>query len=130
MFTDSLKSFMFFVARSRLAGFLVSGILAHMSFLIPGERLRETDTLLAMRHPRPGYPVHILLLPKRPYPTLLALQTNDTAFLADLLQTVQSLVIEFDLEAAGYRLITNGGPYQDVPHLHFHLISENGKIGD
>ena len=24
----------------------------------------------------------------------------------------------------GYRLIVNGGEYQDFPHLHFHLISE------
>ena len=96
----------------------------YMSFLIPGERLRETDALLAVRHPRPSYPLHILLLPKRPYATLLDLQTSDTAFLQDLFQTVQSLVIELQLEEQGYRLITNGGSHQDIPHLHFHLISE------
>jgi diadenosine tetraphosphate (Ap4A) HIT family hydrolase len=36
----------------------------------------------------------------------------------------QSLVGDFALEACGYRLVTNGGRYQDVPQLHFHLISE------
>jgi diadenosine tetraphosphate (Ap4A) HIT family hydrolase len=35
---------------------------------------------------------------------------------------VQSLAIEMRLEAKGYRLIANGGGYQDVPQLHFHLI--------
>ena len=34
----------------------------------------------------------------------------------------QSLVQEYDLGA--YRLIVNGGEYQDFPHLHFHLISD------
>jgi len=31
-------------------------------------------------------------------------------------------VDEFHLQA--YRLIVNGGKYQDFPHLHFHLISD------
>jgi diadenosine tetraphosphate (Ap4A) HIT family hydrolase len=35
---------------------------------------------------------------------------------------VQSLVDEFQLTA--YRLIVNGGEYQDFPQLHFHLIAE------
>jgi diadenosine tetraphosphate (Ap4A) HIT family hydrolase len=54
----------------------------------------------------------------------MALQTADADFLLDLVQTVQSLVKELNLESRGYRLITNGGAYQDVPHLHFHLVSE------
>jgi hypothetical protein len=28
------------------------------------------------------------------------------------------------LEAQGHRLIANGGSYQEVPMLHFHLISD------
>jgi diadenosine tetraphosphate (Ap4A) HIT family hydrolase len=33
-------------------------------------------------------------------------------------------VEEFHLQA--YRLIVNGGEYQDFPHLHFHLVSDVG----
>lgn len=95
-----------------------------MSFLIPVNRLRETETLLAFHHPKPSYPIHILLVPKRALPNLAALSPSDTAFLTDLFQTVQSLVRELELESTGYRLIANGGAYQDVPQLHFHLISE------
>jgi diadenosine tetraphosphate (Ap4A) HIT family hydrolase len=40
------------------------------------------------------------------------------------MQVIQSLVVEFRLEEIGYRLIVNGGKYQDVPQLHFHLVSE------
>lgn len=93
-----------------------------MSFAIPVKRLRETSSLIAFQHPSPSYKVHLLLVPKQQVQSLAELDPSDTAFLTDLYSTVQSLVKEFDLNA--YRLIVNGGEYQDFPHLHFHLISD------
>jgi len=86
---------------------------AHMSFSIPVKRLRETETLMAFHHPKPSYPFHVLLVPKRAVKTLMEFDSTDSAFLADLYSTVQSLVDEFHL--ASYRLIVNGGEYQDIP---------------
>ena len=100
---------------------VINWIFAYMSFLIPLPRLRETDTLMAFHHPKPAYPFHVILTPKRNIPTLKDLHPDDATFLRDLYAAVQSLVDEFDLKA--YRLIVNGGEYQDFPHLHFHLIS-------
>lgn len=91
-----------------------------MSFAIPVKRLRET--LMAFHHPKPSYPLHVLLVPKRAVKTLMEFDSSDSAFLSDLFSTVQSLVEEFHLTA--YRLIVNGGEYQDFPQLHFHLMSE------
>lgn len=93
-----------------------------MSFVIPVNRLRETSSLIAFHHPSPSYRFHLIIVPKRQVQTLTDLDPQDTAFLTDLYATVQSLVKEFDLKA--YRLIVNGGEYQDFPHLHFHLISD------
>lgn len=107
----------------RFIVFLIGWIFAHMSFGIPVKRLRETSNLIAFHHPSPSYKVHILLIPKRQVQSLADLNPQDTAFLTDLYSTVQSLVKELDLKA--YRLIINGGEYQDFPHLHFHLISDN-----
>jgi histidine triad (HIT) family protein len=92
-----------------------------MSFAIPAKRLRESGTLLAFHHPQPSYPFHVVLLPKQAVPSLMELDPAST-FLSDLFATVQSLVAEFQLPA--YRLIVNGGEYQDFPYLHFHLVSE------
>jgi len=103
---------------------VISWIFAHMSFAIPVQRLRETKTLMAFYHPKPSYTFHVLLVPKKAVASLKEFDTHDSAFLADLFSTVQSLVDEFDLSA--YRLIVNGGEYQDFPHLHFHLISDVG----
>ena len=93
-----------------------------MSFLIPVARLRETSSLIAFQHPSPSYKFHVLIVPKREVDSLTQFDSTDTAFLTDLYSTVQSLVDEFQLQA--YRLIVNGGEYQDFPHLHFHLISD------
>ena len=92
-----------------------------MSFLLPVDRLLETDTLLAFYHPRPSYPVHVLLIPKSPFASLLDVPADDP-FPAELFQAVQTLVPRLGLRQ-GYRLIANGGDNQDVPHLHFHLIA-------
>ena len=93
-----------------------------MSFAIPVKRLRETNSLMAFYHPKPAYSFHVLLVPKKAVASLKDLDTTDTTFFTDLYSVVQTLVDEFQLPA--YRLIVNGGEYQDFPQLHFHLISE------
>ena len=105
--------------------FLLAWILTHMSFVLPVEHLYETTSLLAFWHPSPAYPLHVLLVPKKPISSLAGLDPRaDSDFLVDLYATVQKLVKQFNLGEAGYRLIVNGGQYQDFPYLHFHLISE------
>lgn len=95
-----------------------------MSSLIPIKKLRQTTTLLAFYHPHPAYPVHILIVPRRAVAGLEDLDESDQAFMIDLFSVVQSLVAELNLQERGYRLISNGGRNQDIPQLHFHLISD------
>lgn len=91
---------------------------------LPVQYLRQTDKLLAFNHPRPAYPVHILLVPKRAISNIKELTEADSQLLIDVFACVKSLVDELGLEERGYRLVVNGGLYQDIPQLHFHLISE------
>jgi histidine triad (HIT) family protein len=115
------------LARSSVARPFIQWAFAHMSYVLPVNRLRETETLIAFPHPHPSHPTHILLVPKRAYASLAALPVDDTAFLRDLFATVQDLVRELGLEEGGYRLLVNGGAYQDVPHLHFHLVADRAQ---
>lgn len=110
------------LARTRPGRKLAGWIFAHMSFAIPVEHLRETETLLAFHHPKPAYALHIVLVPKLAVASLMELDPS-SAFLSDLVTTVQSFVSELQLPA--YRLVVNGGEYQDFPHLHFHLVSDS-----
>jgi histidine triad (HIT) family protein len=90
------------LARTRLAGKLVPWILAHMSFVIPAERLRESATLVAFYHPQPSYPLHILIVPKKAIASLLEISPADQPFLVDLFACVRELVLELHLDERGY----------------------------
>jgi histidine triad (HIT) family protein len=110
------------LARSQVGRWWIRRLFTSMSFIIPVKRLRETSTLLAFYHPQPAYPFHVLLVPRQAVASLMDLPPESGDFMRDLLDTVQSLVREFHLEG-GYRLIANGGAYQDFPILHFHLVA-------
>ena len=43
----------------------IGWIFTHMSYAIPVKRLRETKTLMVFYHPKPSYPFHVLLVPKK-----------------------------------------------------------------
>jgi diadenosine tetraphosphate (Ap4A) HIT family hydrolase len=127
----SMLRYLFNFARSPFGHIIVRWIFSNMSFVIPVKRLRETDYWIVFRHPQPVYPFHVLLVSKWAFPSLMEIPGEGApAILKDLIQIVQSLVLEYHLED-GYRLNTNGGIYQDIPILHFHLIAgESGTIDD
>ncbi|MBE0688619.1 MAG: HIT domain-containing protein [Anaerolineae bacterium] len=122
-----LRRLLFFAARSRLAGWIVGWVFAHMSWILPVDRLHETENLVAFYHPAPSYPLHILIVPKIARPSLMQLSDADSSFFVDLFATVRLLVERFDLAAGGYQLIANGGSYQDVPQVHFHLVGDKAR---
>jgi len=115
----------FRMARTSFGRFITALVFAKMDFLIPVKRLRDTPNCLAFHHPSPAYPLHILIVPKRSLAGLQDLSPADQELLFEMFQTVQSLVAEFNLDPAGYRLVINGGKNQDIPLLHFHLISSS-----
>ena len=92
-----------------------------MPWILPFKRLCSTNSLLAFMHPRPAHAFHVVLIPKKAVRSLPELDPKDP-FLPDLIRSVQDLVNENRLSA--YRLVVNGGGYQEFPHLHFHLISD------
>ena len=112
-------------ARLRLARPLVTILFRHMDKILPIERLCENEYWMAFHHPKPEYPLHILILPKQGLPTLGEASHCPPEFYAALFDIVRTLILDHDLEERGYRLITNGGPNQSVPQWHWHLISDS-----
>jgi len=103
----------------------VSYMYQHLFRHLPIDRLGENAHWIAFHHPQPEYPLHILILPMQDtIPALPFAPDDDPDLYADLFRLVQQLINQFDLEAQGYRLITNGGPNQLIPIWHWHLISE------
>lgn len=67
----------------------------------------------------PKKPVHLLIMPKKHIKELLVLEDNDLWI--KLKNVIQKVTKEQGLEDKGYQVLTNGGGFQDVDHLHIHL---------
>jgi histidine triad (HIT) family protein len=119
-----MSKFLYRLAGSAIGGALLGWVFSNLSFVLPVDRLAETETLIAFHHPDPSYTTHILLVPKRKYKSVLEIPSDDIDFMRDLFDTVKKLVHISGLEELGYRLVVNGGDAQDIPQLHFHLISD------
>jgi histidine triad (HIT) family protein len=80
----------------------------------------ETDEVLAFRHTRPFWPVHIVI-PKRHVPSLIDLGDTDGILLHKVLTVVRRVADQVMREYGACRVLTNLGSYQDSKHLHFHV---------
>lgn len=90
---------------------------------IPGDFVYEDDDVVALRDINPAAPVHILVIPRKPIPSLADLQETDIELAGRLLLTVRKIADQEGLED-GYRVVINTGEAggQTVPHLHVHLL--------
>ena len=116
------------LARSPSGGRLLAWTVTHFDTILPINRLYDSENVLAFYHPQPAYPFHILIVPKQPVSDLMSLQEAHAPLLAECITAAQILVEKFDLTTCGYRLVLNGGRYQEIPQLHFHLISESKEL--
>ena len=81
----------------------------------------ETPEVLAFRHTRPFWPVHIVVVPKRHVPSLIDLGDTDESLLHKVLAVVRQVADQVTRENGACRVLTNLGRYQDSKHLHFHV---------
>jgi histidine triad (HIT) family protein len=90
---------------------------------IPVDIVYEDDLALAFKDIHPQAPVHILVIPKKPIPTLADAESQDHALLGHLLLTAKRVAKEAGLEN-GYRVVINTGDDggQTVYHLHLHIL--------
>jgi histidine triad (HIT) family protein len=90
---------------------------------IPANIIFEDDRCLAFHDVAPQAPVHVLVIPKQPIPSVAAIQDSDAPLMAHLWLVIRNLAKQLGLES-GYRVVVNCGRDggQSVDHLHFHLL--------
>ncbi len=91
---------------------------------IPATIEFEDDEIIAIRDIAPNAPLHLLIIPKKPIPSVNQLTTDDEALIGRIYLTAQRLAKQFGVDQAGYRLITNtnADAGQTIFHLHIHLL--------
>lgn len=89
---------------------------------IPSDLLYEDDNVVAFSDLSPQAPVHVLVVPKTHYVSLL--ENVDDQTLVSMRRAVISVVKRFGLEERGFRCIVNTGTDagQTVMHLHLHVL--------
>ncbi|MEH1939225.1 MAG: histidine triad nucleotide-binding protein [Nostoc sp.] len=90
---------------------------------IPADIVYEDNLALAFKDIHPQAPVHIVVIPKKPIPTLADAESEDHALLGHLLLTVKRVAEVAGLKN-GYRVVINTGDDggQTVYHLHIHIL--------
>ncbi|WP_232246578.1 MULTISPECIES: HIT domain-containing protein [Kitasatospora] len=88
----------------------------------PVERVHETETVLAFKHTRPSYPVHIVVVPKLHTPSLVDLGAGGEELLLDVLRVVRRVAASVREEHGAACVVTNEGGYQESKHLHWHVL--------
>jgi histidine triad (HIT) family protein len=90
---------------------------------IPARIEHEDDLCLAFHDVAPQAPVHVLVIPKQPIPSLAAVTPGDADLLGHLMLIAAQLAAKLQLDT-GYRLVVNCGRDggQSVDHLHVHLL--------
>lgn len=129
-----LKRVLFGIARSPVSGCFIGFAFENLSNIIPLNRLVSTDRVVAFAHPSHFWDEHFLVVPKRSIRRFLDIkfeQSEQADAILEIFPTAQLLVRENNiLEHGGnFALLVNGGDYQDVPQIHFHLAAGKAKEG-
>jgi histidine triad (HIT) family protein len=90
---------------------------------IPGSFVYQDEHVVAIRDINPAAPVHVLVIPRKPIPSLAELEEGDLEIAGRILLAVRKVAEQEGL-SRGYRVVVNTGDEggQTVPHLHFHIL--------
>ncbi|MCW3097460.1 MAG: hypothetical protein JWL77_3078 [Chthonomonadaceae bacterium] len=89
---------------------------------IPVEPVYEDEEFLAFHDMHPQAPVHVLVIPKAHFATLM--DVTDTELMGRAIEAVKKTAQALGLADEGFRIVVNTGENggQTVAHLHFHLL--------
>ena len=91
---------------------------------IPADIVYEDDQCLAFRDINPQAPTHVLIIPRKPIPTLNDISPGDREMLGELFLAAKEVARLEGIESSGYRVVMNcgEGAGQSVFHIHLHVL--------
>jgi histidine triad (HIT) family protein len=90
---------------------------------IPAKIEYEDDRYIAIHDIQPAAPVHLLVIPKKPIPTLNDLTPGDAELVGGMFLVAKELMKK--LGRTDYRTVFNcgAGAQQSVFHIHLHVLA-------
>lgn len=89
---------------------------------IPVQPVYEDEEFMAFHDMHPQAPVHVLVIPKAHFATLM--DVTDAGLAGRAMEAVKKTAEALGLVTDGFRIVINTGENggQTVAHLHFHLL--------
>ena len=90
---------------------------------IPADVVYEDDHILAFRDINTQAPVHIVIIPKTHFQSIMSVPAGDPV-IGRIHQAANRIALREGIADTGLRLVNNCGEDggQTVPHLHYHLL--------
>ena len=91
---------------------------------IPAKSVYADDAIVAIEDVNPQAPQHVLVMPRKHFPTLDDLTAGDAALAARLMEVAARLGRQQAGES-GFRIVVNTGEHggQTVDHVHVHVLA-------
>ncbi len=91
---------------------------------LKSEYVYEDEKVIAFKDVDPQAPVHILIIPKAHYSSILDVADEEMGIISHIHKVAKKIAKDMGVDEKGFRLINNCGEEggQSVPHLHFHLL--------
>ena len=92
---------------------------------IPSTKVYEDDKVVAFNDINPVAPMHVLVIPKKHYESILEIDDNDMDIIGHIHRVIKQIVTEKGYDKTGFRIINNCGydGCQEVKHIHFHILA-------
>jgi len=90
----------------------------------PATIVYQDELVTAFKDIHPLAPVHILIVPNKPIPTVDDVMPDDEAMLGRMFTAARKIARDMGIAESGYRLLVNcrDDAGQEVYHLHMHLL--------
>lgn len=88
---------------------------------IPSKKVYEDDKVLAFYDIEPQAPVHVLVIPKAHFDSILDADDETVGYMRGI---AAMLTKQLGIDESGFRLVVNTGKdgQQSVKHLHMHIL--------
>ncbi|OGM23186.1 hypothetical protein A2961_03580 [Candidatus Woesebacteria bacterium RIFCSPLOWO2_01_FULL_39_21] len=86
---------------------------------LPSTKEYEDKDVLVFQNIKPAAETHLLIVPKKHKSSFMDLSGSD---ISSMFEVAQKLIKDKKL-SDGYKLVFNGGKFQFVPHIHWHLLA-------
>ena len=92
---------------------------------IPSKKIYEDEFVYAFEDIERASPIHILIVPKKHFETILDIKEKDANLIGSVFMAANKIADKLNFGKKGFRIVTNckGDAGQTVFHVHFHLLA-------